>query len=65
MLNMGLEKTFKISDTASATLFVDVYNVTNNTTTLLVETDYEADNFDQPLRILNPGIFQFGIRVNF
>jgi hypothetical protein len=65
MLNLGVEKTFKISDTATATLFVDVYNVTNNTTTLLVETDYEASNFDEPLRILNPGIFQFGIRVSF
>ncbi|MCK4836399.1 MAG: hypothetical protein KAT17_07170, partial [Candidatus Aminicenantes bacterium] len=65
MLSLGLEKTFKISETATATLFVDGYNITNNVTTLLVETDYAADNFDQPLRILNPGIFQFGIRVSF
>jgi hypothetical protein len=65
MLSLGLEKTFKISETASATIFVDGYNITNNNTTLLVETDYAADNFDQPLRILNPGIFQFGVRVSF
>jgi hypothetical protein len=65
MLSMGLEKTFKISENASATIFVDGYNITNNNTTLLVETDYSADNFDQPLRILNPGIFQFGVRVSF
>jgi len=65
MLSMGLEKTFKISETATATIFVDGYNITNNNTTLLVETDYAADNFDQPLRILNPGIFQFGVRVSF
>jgi len=65
MLSMGLEKTFKISETATATLFVDGYNITNNVTTLLVETNTTADNFDQPLRILNPGIFQFGIRINF
>jgi hypothetical protein len=65
MLSLGLEKTFKISETATATLFVDGYNITNNSTTLLVETDYAADNFDQPLRILNPGIFQFGVRVSF
>jgi hypothetical protein len=65
MLSMGLEKTFKISDTASATVFVDAYNLTNNSTTLLVETSYTAPNFDQPLRVLNPGIFQFGIRVSF
>jgi hypothetical protein len=65
MLSLGLEKTFKISETATATIFVDGYNITNNNTTLLVETDYAADNFDQPLRILNPGIFQFGVRVSF
>jgi hypothetical protein len=65
MLSLGVEKTFKISETATATIFVDGYNITNNNTTLLVETDYSADNFDQPLRILNPGIFQFGVRVSF
>jgi hypothetical protein len=65
MLNLGLEKSFKISDTATATLFVNGYNITNNSTTLQVETDYTADNFDQPVRILNPGIFQFGLRINF
>jgi hypothetical protein len=65
MLSMGLEKTFKISDTASATVFIDAYNLTNNATTLLVETSYTAPNFDQPLRVLNPGIFQFGVRVSF
>jgi len=65
MLSMGLEKTFKISDTASATVFIDAYNLTNNATTLLVETNYTASNFDQPLRVLNPGIFQFGVRVSF
>ncbi|MCK4943909.1 MAG: hypothetical protein KAS65_10045, partial [Candidatus Aminicenantes bacterium] len=65
MLSLGLEKTFKISETATATIFVDGYNITNNNTTLLVETDFAADNFDQPLRILNPGIFQFGVRVSF
>jgi hypothetical protein len=65
VLNLGIEKTFRVSDTATATLFINGYNITNNSTTLLVETDYEAENFDQPLRILNPGIFQFGFRVNF
>ncbi len=65
MLSLGVEKTFKVSDTVTTTLFVDGYNVTNNNTTLLVETDYSASNFYEPLRILNPGIFQFGVRVNF
>ncbi len=65
MLSLGIEKTFKVSDTVTTTLFLDGYNVTNNNTTLLVETDFTASNFNEPLRILNPGIFQFGIRVNF
>ncbi|MEN8222182.1 MAG: TonB-dependent receptor [Acidobacteriota bacterium] len=65
MLSLGLEKTFKVSDTVTTTLFVDGYNVTNNNTTLLVETDFTASSFNEPLRILNPGIFQFGVRVNF
>jgi hypothetical protein len=65
MLSLGLEKTFKISDTVTTTLFVDGYNITNNSTTLLVETNYRSANFNKPLRILAPGIFQFGVRVNF
>jgi len=65
MLSLGIEKTFKVSDTVTTTLFVDGYNVTNNNTTLLVETNSTASNFNEPLRILNPGIFQFGVRVNF
>ncbi len=65
MLSLGVEKTFKVSDAVTTTLFVDGYNVTNNNTTLLVETSLTASNWNEPLRILNPGIFQFGIRVNF
>jgi hypothetical protein len=65
MLNLGLEKTFKISDTATATIFVDGYNITNNTITLKVQNRMDQSDYDQILRILNPGIFQFGVRVNF
>ena len=65
MLSLGLEKSFKVSDTASATLFVDVYNVTNNVTTLKVETRLGRTTTDNILRVLNPGLFQFGVRVNF
>ncbi len=65
MLNLGIEKTFKVSDTATATLFVDGYNITNNAITLQVETDYTAENFKQPYRVLNPGIFQVGFRLSF
>ncbi len=65
MLSMGLEKTFKVSDTVTATLFVDAYNVTNNAITLGVEPKLGTANTGDIQRILNPGIFQFGFRVNF
>ena len=65
MLSLGLEKTFKVSDTVTTTLFVDAYNVTNNVTTLKVETRLGRTTTDNILRVLNPGIFQFGVRVNF
>jgi len=65
MLNLGLEKSFKVADTTTVTLFVDGYNITNNTTTLKVNARLGTSATDEILRILNPGIFQFGIRVNF
>ncbi|MCK4888822.1 MAG: hypothetical protein KAS97_02760, partial [Candidatus Aminicenantes bacterium] len=64
MLNLGLEKTFKVSDTVTTTVFVDGYNITNNMTTLKVNAVLGSNQGDI-LRILNPGLFQFGVRVNF
>ncbi|MBU4267256.1 MAG: carboxypeptidase regulatory-like domain-containing protein [Acidobacteria bacterium] len=63
-LNLGLEKVFKISDTTSATLFVDWYNVTNAQATLKLENLIGAYK-DEVQVVTNPGCFQFGIRVNF
>lgn len=65
MLNLGLEKTFKLSDKTTATLFVDGYNITNNMTTLKVDNNYASSSWNQPLRVMNAGIFQFGFRLNF
>ncbi|MEN8223500.1 MAG: hypothetical protein ABFR36_09625, partial [Acidobacteriota bacterium] len=65
MLNLGLEKTFKVSDTVTATLFIDGYNITNNSTTLKVENTLGTSATDDILRVLNPAVFQFGFRVNF
>ena len=64
MLNLGLEKTFKVSDTTTATLFVDSYNITNNQVELKVN-DYLGSSQGEIQRILNPGLFQFGVRVSF
>jgi hypothetical protein len=64
ILNLGLEKVFKISDKTSATLFIDWYNVTNTQATLKVENTI-GQYKDEVLMVSNPGNFQFGIRVNF
>lgn len=67
MLNLGLEKTFKLSDTASATLVVDWYNVTNNQITLKENLTIGEDPPGAPEEViwLTPGLFQFGVRVSF
>jgi hypothetical protein len=64
MLNLGLEKSFKISDNTNATLFVDGYNITNNAVTLQVNPLLGSEQ-GEIQRILNPGLFQFGVRVSF
>jgi hypothetical protein len=65
ILNLGVEKTFKVSDTASATLFVDLYNATNNQQALKVDNSLTSKYKDEALMVTNPGLFQFGLRVNF
>jgi hypothetical protein len=66
MLNLGLEKTLKISDTVTATLVLDWYNATNNQIelkhNLSIGEDPEAP---EPVMWTNAGVFQFGVRVNF
>jgi hypothetical protein len=64
-VNLALEKVFKISDTATATFFVDGYNILNADTTLKIDGDLDSSGFQDPLRVINPGIFQFGVRVKF
>jgi hypothetical protein len=64
IINLGLEKVFKISDTTTATLFVDWYNVTNKQATLKLE-NLIGTYKDEVQVVTNPGNFQFGIRVNF
>jgi len=66
MLNLGLEKTLKISDTVTATLVVDWYNATNNQIELKHSLNIGADPTEaKPVMWSNAGLFQFGVRVNF
>jgi hypothetical protein len=66
MLNLGLEKTLKISDTVTATLVVDWYNATNNQLELKHNLSIGEDPEEpEPVMWTNAGVFQFGVRVNF
>jgi hypothetical protein len=65
ILNAGIEKTFAISPSLGVTLFVNGYNITNNSTTLKVNPLLGTSTTGQPMNIINPGIFQFGMRVKF
>jgi hypothetical protein len=67
MLNLGLEKNLKISDTVTATLVLDWYNATNNQIELKhnLGIGEEAPTEVQPTMWSNAGVFQFGVRVNF
>ena len=68
MLNLGLEKTFKVTETVTATLAIDWYNATNNQIELkhnLTVGETLEPNEPSPVMWSNAGLFQFGVRVNF
>jgi hypothetical protein len=66
-VNLGLEKKFQLGSDGktSATIFVDAYNVTNNDAIIARGAVFESSTFGKVTRMLNPGLFQFGVRVNF
>ncbi len=65
ILNLSLQKRFKVSDNVTATFHIDGYNITNNNTTLKVNDVLGTESTGQIQRVLNPTVFQFGIKVNF
>jgi hypothetical protein len=67
MLNLGLEKTLRVSDKVTATLVIDWYNVTNNQIELKYNLSIgeEPPGAPKPTMWSNAGLFQFGVRVNF
>lgn len=68
MLNLGIEKTFRVADTVTATLAIDWYNATNNQIELKQNINVGAaidPGEPEPVMWTNAGLFQFGIRVNF
>ena len=67
MLNLGLEKNLKVSDTVTATLVVDWYNATNNQIEMKHNLNIGEDIPGEPMPTMwtNAGLFQFGVRVSF
>jgi hypothetical protein len=65
LLNLGIEKTFKLSDYSNVTLFAQLQNATNNNLDLKRDYDLDSTTYSNAVRVMNPGIFQFGIRVDF
>ncbi len=67
MLNLSLEKSFKITETVTATMFVDGYNITNNTPALQVNPIMNSTYtpYKEIQRILDPSIFRLGAKVEF
>lgn len=67
MLHLGLEKALKLGDAVTATLVLDWYNVTNNQIELKhnITIGADAPGEEQPVMWTTPGVFQFGVRVNF
>jgi|GEM_PF-5171818 len=67
MLNLGLEKTFQVTEKVTASVVIDWYNATNNQIEIRRNLDIgAAANPDiAPLMWTNAGLFQFGVRVDF
>jgi hypothetical protein len=63
-LNLSVQKEIRFSDSSRAVLHVDGMNITNNNTTLNIVTSRTA-NRGNPTRVLNPGLFMFGINLYF
>ncbi len=64
VLNLGLEKVFRVWERAQVSVHVDAFNVTNNAT-VLKRNPVLTGATDQIERFLNPAVFQFGIRFQF
>ncbi len=64
ILNLGLEKVFSVWERARIAIHVDAYNLTNNAT-VLKKNPLITGTVDEIQRMLNPTVFQFGIRFEF
>ncbi|HUU05672.1 MAG TPA: carboxypeptidase regulatory-like domain-containing protein [Patescibacteria group bacterium] len=64
-LNLSLQREIRFSEGTRAVLHVDGMNITNNNTTLNMVATLGSANRGNPTRILNPGLFMFGVNLYF
>ncbi len=65
MLNLRLEKKWEIANLGRLYFSIDGFNITNNNMALKKEPRMNASNYMEVQRILNPTVFEFGIRFEF
>jgi len=64
-LNARIEKMFNITDTMTVTVAADAFNAFNSNTTLSMQARLTSTVYGRTLRIINPRVFRFGVRINF
>jgi hypothetical protein len=64
ILDLLIEKIFLVSETTQIILFVNGYNILNNTTVLSVNANAIPQDF-QAQSVISPGIFQIGARIKW
>jgi hypothetical protein len=65
VLNLRLEKSFRISDTSNVAVAADAFNMLNSAISLQKEGRITADTFGQDQMILSPRVFRLGVRFEF
>ncbi len=65
VLNLRLEKSFRISDTSNVAVAADAFNMLNSAISLQKEGRITADTFGQDQMVLSPRVFRLGVRFEF
>jgi hypothetical protein len=64
-LSLRIEKTFNVSEKLRFTVAGDCFNVFNAATALEAQGNLLSSYYRGTMRILNPRVFRFGVRIEF
>ncbi len=64
-LSLRAEKSFQITESLRTTVSMDVFNALNSSTALSFQSALSSEDFSKAIRIINPRVLRFGIRVDF